>query len=371
MKHISAGLVVLCKNMILLVKQTGDHEGHHLSIPKGLINPHESPLDAAIRETYEESGIKIPVQHIENKPYLMNVELPGLQRRIIYYVARIDEIPSACPIDVGEITWAGFLKYEEAEKHLQLSQLSVLLHMNPSKLPAKAINWLCYNNYITKEKHHDKDIYIYNYTSQCKQAQLWDEITLWCRGLIIDSNNNIKYRPLKKFFEECQMYEHFFPSEECKFRIYEKKDGALGILYWIDDFPYIATRGSFNTLQAINGTRILYTKHADDIDKMNKNYTYLFEIIYPKDRHVVDYGSVEDLFLIGAYDNIKHKNVMPEEILGLSFPKVCSHSDLNDWKVLYSIDKDNEEGYVAYFEDGTRVKIKFASYKKKHESLYV
>ncbi|MCR4592350.1 MAG: NUDIX domain-containing protein [Bacteroidaceae bacterium] len=371
MKHVSAGLVVLCKNMILLVKQSGDHDGCHLSIPKGLINLHESPFDAAIRETYEETGIRIPSHLIEPPPYLMNVNLPGFQRRIIYFVARIEKMPDISPIDTKEIAWAGFLEYEEAERFLQLSQLSVLLHIYPSRLPARAINWLCYNNYVTKEKHHDKDIYIYNYTSRCKKAQLWDEITLWCRGLITDNRNNIKYRPLKKFFEEYQMFEHFFPEAECKFRIYEKKDGALGILYWIEDAPFIATRGSFNTLQALNGTRILYTKHADVIGKMNKSYTYFFEIIYPKDKHVVDYGSTEDLFLIGAYDNIKQKNILPEEILGLSFPKVSSYSDLNDWNALYSIDKKNEEGYVAYFEDGTRIKIKFASYKKKYELLYV
>lgn len=37
MKHLSAGIVVLCNSRILLVRQKDDIEGCHLSIPKGLI----------------------------------------------------------------------------------------------------------------------------------------------------------------------------------------------------------------------------------------------------------------------------------------------------------------------------------------------
>lgn len=370
MKHISAGLVIIHQEKILLVRQAVDKNGRHLSIPKGLIKPGESPLKAAIRETFEETGVSVSPDDINTKPFLMNIETKTFQRRIIYYIARIERHLDIIPVDQDEIKWAGFLSYAEAERCLQLSQQSVLLHLNAHRLPARASEWLCLNGYLAKEEHHEIDLYIYNYTAKCKRDGLWDEITFWCRGLITDCNNNIKYRPIKKFFEKEQMYQYFVPKLTDNFRLFEKKDGALGILYWTGGFPYIATRGSFNSLQAINGTRILYTKYYGEIHKLKDTYTYFFEMVYPKDRHVVDYGDTEDLFLIGAYDNIGQRDILLEEITDINIPKVKQIPCHDSWEELLKVDKENEEGYVAYFNDGTRIKIKFPSYKKKHELLY-
>lgn len=370
MKHISAGLVIICQEKILLVKQAVDNNDCHFSIPKGLIRSGESPLRAAIRETFEETGIRVSPDDINAKPFLMNIETKALERRIIYFIARIEKYKDAIPVDKEEIKWAGFLNYTEAERHLQLSQQSVLLHLNTHRLPTRASEWLCLNGYLTKEEHHEADLFIYNYTARCKKDRIWDEITFWCRGLITDSNNNIKYRPIKKFFEIEQMYKFFIPKATDNFQLFEKKDGALGILYWIDGTPHIATRGSFNSLQAINGTRILYTKYFGEIHKLKSTYTYFFEIVYPKDKHVVDYGNTEDLFLIGAYDNIGQRDILLEEIAETRIPKVRQIPYYNNWKELLDIDKKNEEGYVAYFNDGTRIKIKFPSYKKKYELSY-
>ena len=103
---------------------------------------------------------------------------------------------------------------------------------------------------------------------------------------------------------------------------------------------------------------------------MKSTYTYFFEIVYPKDRHVVDYGNTEDLFLIGAYDNIKQRDILLEEITDTNIPKVKQIPCCNNWKELLKVDKKNEEGYVAYFNNGTRIKIKFPNYKKKYELVY-
>lgn len=370
MEHVSAGLVIICQERILLVRHAMDSNGHHLSIPKGLIEPGESPLRAAIRETFEETGIRVSSDDINAKPFLMNIETKTFQRRVIYFVAKIRNCLEAIPVDKEEISWAGFLNYAEAEKRLQLSQLSVLLHFDSNRLPLRASEWLCQNGYLTREEHHEADLYIYNYTSKCKRNFVWDEITLWCRGLITDSDNNIKYRPIKKFFEIQQMYRLFVPKMTDNFTLFEKKDGALGILYWLEGLPYIATRGSFNSLQAINGTKILYTKYFEEIHKLKDSYTYFFEIVYPKDRHVVDYGDTEDIFLIGAYDNIGQRDILLEEVNDICIPKVRQIPYHSKWIELLDIDKRNEEGYVAYFDDGTRVKIKFPSYKKKYKLIY-
>lgn len=193
---------------------------------------------------------------------------------------------------------------------------------------------------------------------------------MWCRGLIVDNDNHILFRPMKKFFERNQLYHYFVPHGNKHFELYEKKDGAWGILYWLADFPFIATRGSFTSKQAIIGTSLLYSKYSSEIPKMSKSYTYFFEIITPRDKHVVDYGEIEDLFLIGAYDNNNLCDVLSHRLVDLNFPNVKHYQQHDHIKDLEKQDMPNEEGYVAYYEDGTRVKIKFKSYKNKHIELF-
>jgi RNA ligase len=40
-------------------------------------------------------------------------------------------------------------------------------------------------------------------------------------------------------------------------------DGSLGILYWIKDKPFVATRGSFESDQAVKATKILHERYQD------------------------------------------------------------------------------------------------------------
>lgn len=60
----SAGLVILYDNKILLAHPTGQRWYGTYSIPKGHIEEGEDRLDAAIRETQEEIGLKFNELHI-------------------------------------------------------------------------------------------------------------------------------------------------------------------------------------------------------------------------------------------------------------------------------------------------------------------
>jgi len=53
---ISAGIIFINENKILLGHSTGNK---HWDIPKGLIEDGEKPVDAAIRETKEETNITV------------------------------------------------------------------------------------------------------------------------------------------------------------------------------------------------------------------------------------------------------------------------------------------------------------------------
>ena len=54
MKGISCGLLIKCKNKYLLVKSSN---GHIWGIPKGVKKKKETYLEAAVRETEEETGL--------------------------------------------------------------------------------------------------------------------------------------------------------------------------------------------------------------------------------------------------------------------------------------------------------------------------
>jgi tRNA splicing ligase len=115
------------------------------------------------------------------------------------------------------------------------------------------------DKYISVQKHPEVELYIYNYTPLTQFDRNWNEITLACRGLILDDKYRIVARPFPKFFnlEEHQLQE--IPQEP--FDVYSKLDGSLGILYWLKGKPRIATRGSFSSEQALVGTQILQQKY--------------------------------------------------------------------------------------------------------------
>lgn len=219
---------------------------------------------------------------------------------------------------------------------------------------------------IKVQKHPDAELYIYNYTPECQFTRSWDEITMMCRGLITDGDGNIVARPFKKFFnlEECET----IPKGD--FKVCEKLDGSLGILYWLNDRPQIATRGSFISEQAKYATQLLHERYSAIINVLNPKYTYLFEIIYPQNKIVVNYGTREELVLLAVIETQSGEeydiyNNFPE----LTFEKAQLYDDLNDISTLSSLNKENAEGFVIRFSDGTRIKVKFDEYKRLHRII--
>ncbi|MFB9080967.1 hypothetical protein ACFFWB_26745 [Flavobacterium procerum] len=60
-------------------------------------------------------------------------------------------------------------------------------------------------NYVRVNKHPEQDLYIYNYTQNAQFERVWNEITIACRGLILDKDLNVVARPFPKFFNLGEM----------------------------------------------------------------------------------------------------------------------------------------------------------------------
>ena len=93
----------------------------------------------------------------------------------------------------------------------------------------------------------------------------------------------------------------------------------------------------------------------------------VFELVAPSNKIVVDYGNLEDLFLITAIANDGEE--VPYDLLqDFGFPIVKRYENLNISE-LKGLNFDNEEGFVIMFQSGFRMKVKFEEYVRLHRII--
>lgn len=214
----------------------------------------------------------------------------------------------------------------------------------------------------------DDGLRIFNYTHICQFERAWDDVTLQCRGLVVDGDDNIVARPFRKFFNMGEQDQPFlWPPDQ----VYEKLDGSLGIIFFYKGELRCATRGSFNSDQAKKAVEIMmsrYKQSSIDFLRTFPELTHMFEIIYPENKIVVDYGAQEDLVYLGSVHTDTGEDVGLVPGIKEVFPTVLEH-DLTSLEKLMAQDQTNREGFVIRFNDGYRLKIKFEEYKRLHRIM--
>jgi RNA ligase len=242
------------------------------------------------------------------------------------------------------------------------------------KINLDILNKYIEDGWVNKTNHPTLPISIYNYGPKTQYEQNWDEITIMCRGLVLDADGNVIAKPFPKFrnFEEHKLEE--IPNES--FEVYEKYDGSLGIVFFYHGEWHVATRGSFTSEQAVKGKEFLSRSSIlknYPTTGLNKNWTYLYEIIFNENRIVVQYP-FEGLVLLGIYDNETGNEIEWGEIekLGNLYDglKIArKYNAISDYSVLGNMITDDREGYVIRFKSGFRIKIKGDEYKRLHRIL--
>lgn len=159
--------------------------------------------------------------------------------------------------------------------------------------------------YITCREHpRDSDLKIYNYSKKAQIEQRWNDATRKCRGLIVQRTPwgvEILAKPWLKFFNCGEHPEGTFNLDMPVWAV-DKIDGSLGIAYPGPQGWAIATRGSFTSEQAIEGTKMLRERIDEGFLPVG-GVTYLFEIVYPENRIVLDYAGKRELVLLGVLSN--------------------------------------------------------------------
>ncbi len=215
---------------------------------------------------------------------------------------------------------------------------------------------------LYKQTHPTFPLTIWNYTPDVQYGEKWDDITLQCRGLVTDNEGNVAARPFKKFFN-IEENKHTPTSE---FEVFDKMDGSLGIMFKYNGEMVCATRGSFTSEQSKWMTEFALKYNYQNI--IVDGFTYLFEIIYPENRIVVNYEGQERLVLLGII-NTETGEELPYNDLFEGFDVVKKYDGIRDYSELKGKVEQNSEGFVVRFSNGERMKIKGEEYLRLHKIM--
>lgn len=228
---------------------------------------------------------------------------------------------------------------------------------------------------VDVSQHATLPISIYNYSRKVQYESLWDEVTLECRGLILDNEGEIVAKSFDKFFNIEEVKDLDWNCEHVW--VQEKMDGSMGILFYYAGDWHMATKGSFSSEQSIKGLEIVKKKY--DLARFMPEVVYICEIIYPENRIVCDYGDDERVVFLSASSNdtelslntaLMIFNISGIEKEDLVMSTLVTEADQTMADHLKSQNDKNREGYVLRFWPGNRrVKIKFEDYVKLHRIL--
>jgi RNA ligase len=222
---------------------------------------------------------------------------------------------------------------------------------------------------VRRQTHPDDDRYaILNYTDQAAYDEAWGPVTLACRGLIV-FEDTIVGRPWPKFFNYGQAQAPAMDLDDLV-EVTDKQDGSLGIMYPGPDGAWaIATRGSFASPQAVHATGVLRDRYLP-VWRPIDGWTYLWEIVFPANRIVLDYAGLDDLVLLGAVHTDTGEAAGPDFDTDWPGPRTVTFPAATLGDALALEPRPNAEGIVVrHLSTGALVKIKQADYVALHRII--
>ncbi|MCF8783235.1 T4 RnlA family RNA ligase [Rhodococcus ruber] len=212
---------------------------------------------------------------------------------------------------------------------------------------------------------------IYVYTEFTQFERIWNNVTRQCRGLVVDNSGRCVVKCLPKFFnadEPEALYDRPQSFDPADVVVQDKLDGSL--IQVANDHEHglvVTSKGSFTSDQAAWARQIIEESYSDHDAYFKPGLTYIFELIHPDNRIVLDYGDRRELVLLAVVetDTGKERDIYTNRFL----PFHCAdrlNRTLTDPETVNAMTEDRlVEGVVANY-GGYRVKIKTDEYLRLH-----
>ncbi len=225
----------------------------------------------------------------------------------------------------------------------------------------------------------DGDLAIFNYVAA---ADFFNPIVQEARGIIVDTvKKEVVCWPFRKFGNHNEGYADKIDWSSA--RVLQKVDGSI-IKLWFDKSKGAWQFSTNGTIRAENanvdgmlgltyGAVILQADNYGDIpfDKLDKDSTYIFELVSPETRIVIKYDCAS-LYHLGTRNNVTGQEY--EADIGIKKPKSYPLTSLKDCvdasielnKATADTNEIENEGFVVVDKYYRRVKIKSPDYIMSH-----
>lgn len=211
------------------------------------------------------------------------------------------------------------------------------------------------------------------------KSDFYNEIVRECRGIILE---NKTLEPVCIPFYKFGNYgEGYVPNIDWNSaRTQEKVDGSL-IKVWFHNGKWrVSTNGTIDAYKCEIGQvdllkldcpykyfGELFDKAKEnvglDFEKLNKDYTYMFELVSPYNKVVIEYKEIA-IYHIGTRNNRTLEELDID--IGVKKPQQFTLYTLEECLESASKLPYNEEGYVVVDKDWNRIKIKSPQYVAVH-----
>lgn len=212
---------------------------------------------------------------------------------------------------------------------------------------------------LNGSRHATLPLTLYTYTRETQFDGLWNGVTLSARGLVLDDSGRCVVRCIPKFFNSTEA--HIIPPDIGEPVAYAKMDGSL--IQVANDPEYglvVTSRRLFKSAHAIWATEIL----AEAGYTFEQGKSYIFELLHPDNRIVVDYKGTTGLVLLAVIHNLGGNEDDIHTARYAQFNRAEVIADVPEY-----MQKTNVEGVVLVYRGGYRVKMKTQEYIRLHRIM--
>lgn len=221
----------------------------------------------------------------------------------------------------------------------------------------------------------DGDYAIFNYQIT---ADFHKPLVQEARGIIINLKEmKVVCWPFRKFGNFGEDYADDIDWESA--RVQDKIDGSIIKVWWDNKIWHISTNSTIDAKKAPVNTDISFYEVFNQakiecgfgFNQLDRNYTYMFELISPYNRIVIDYNTI-DLYHIGTRDN--RTGLELNRDIGVKKPVEYPLHSLKD--CIDAVAELNphggivrKEGFVVVDKYWNRIKIKSPEYVAIHHLI--